>query len=233
MRRRSLTFIRSQRGKGYDDAFMAEMTNAYAEQTRWTRMRLRNVQELVDPGPGDRVLDVGCATGAMCDFLASFGCEVVGLDPSEIGIAEARRLHPELEFVLADAVDMPFEDGSFDKALLADVTEHMEPEPLRGAFAECFRVLGPGGTLSIHTPNPRHLVERLKARGLLVSPNETHTGLRVGEELGDELRRAGFEVELDLRRPGFVPVLRELEAIGSRFTELLGYRICIRARKPR
>ena len=134
--------------------------------------------------------------------------------------------------MVADGVDMPFEEGSFDKALLADVTEHLELEPLRRTFAGCFRVLRPGGTLSIHTPNPRHFVERLKARGLLVEPNETHVGLRLGEELCDELRRAGFGIELDLRRPGFVPVLREIEAAGSRFTELLGYRICIRARKP-
>ncbi len=211
---------------------MHAMSAAYAKQTRWMKMRMRNVLELVDPQPGERVLDLGCATGSMTAFLASCGCEAVGLDGSELGIAEARRLHPELRFELGDVAELPFPDESFDKALAADLTEHLELETLRAMFADCRRVLVPGGTLSIHSPNPLHLIERMKERGFLIAQNETHIGLLPSARLADELRRAHFEVELTVARRSHFPVFRTIELVGARFSELFRYRICIRARKP-
>jgi len=112
----------------------------------------------------------------------------------------------------------------------ADVTEHLDDETLRGMLAECARVLVPRGTLSIHTPNPKHLIERLKARNLVLAQNPTHIGLRTSRELRAELERAGFTIELDLRRPSFYPGLRTLERLAAGRVELLGYRICIRSR---
>jgi SAM-dependent methyltransferase len=225
--------IRTGAGEGYDQEFMQAMASAYAEETRWTRMRLKNVLELVDPHPGERVLDLGCATGSMADFLARSGCEAVGVDASELGVAEARRLHPELRFERADVARLPFEDGYFDKALAADLTEHLELETLRGMFRECLRVLRPGGTLSIHSPNPKHLIERMKKHNFLLEANETHIGLLPSKALARELRAAGFEIELELARRSFIPVFRTIELIGAPFSELFRYRICIRARKPR
>ncbi len=226
-----IAWIRTGAASGYDEAFMEAMASEYERQTPWTRMRLENVRLLVDPQPGDRVLDVGSAAGAIAHFLSSFGCEVVGVDLSKAGVARARERYPELRFEVADAAALPFEDGSFDKAVAADVTEHLDDAALRGMLAEARRVLVPGGTLSIHTPNPKHLIERLKARNLILEQNPTHIGLRTSAELRRELERAGFAVELDLRRPGFFPLLRTLErGLGARL-ELLGYRICLRARR--
>lgn len=224
--------IRTQSGEGYDEEFMQAMSAAYSRQTRWMKMRMRNVVELVEPRPGERVLDLGCATGSMTAFLASCGCEAVGVDSSKLGVSEARRLHPELRFEVGDVSRLPFEDGSFDKALAADLTEHLELITLRAMFAECRRVLRPGGTLSIHSPNPLHLIERMKAKNFLIAQNETHIGLLPSARLADELRAAGFAIELELARRSHFPVLRTIELAGGRFTELLRYRICIRARKP-
>ena len=225
-----LPLIRTHAGEGYDEEFMQAMASAYAEETRWTKMRLRNVLELVDPQPGERVLDLGCAAGSMTDFLARSGCDAVGVDASELGVSEARRLHPKLRFEVGDVSRLPFEDCYFDKALAADLTEHLELETLRGMFRECRRVLVPGGTLSIHTPNPKHLIERMKSRNFLVGANETHIGLLSSRTLADELRAAGFAIELELARRSFIPVFRTVELIGAPFSELFRYRICIRAR---
>ncbi|HVS84581.1 MAG TPA: methyltransferase domain-containing protein [Gaiellaceae bacterium] len=225
-----LAWIRTGAADDYDDAFQEAMASEYERQTAWTRMRLENVRLLVDPRPGDRILDVGSAAGAVTHFLSTFGCEVVGVDASEAGVARARERFPGLRFEAADAAALPFADGSFDKAVAADVTEHLDDATLRAALAELHRVLVPGGTLSIHTPNPLHLVERLKARNLILEQNPTHIGLRTGPELRRELETAGFAVELDLRRPGFYPGLRLLERAAGARVELLGYRICLRAR---
>jgi SAM-dependent methyltransferase len=219
-------------GSEYDREFMEAHAHLYEERTPWTRMRLANVQELVDPRPGDRVLDLGCAAGSMAHFLSTFGCEVVGTDFAPAAIATARDLYPGIEFVEGDSADLPFADESFDKVLAADLTEHLDDPTLEGTFRECFRILRPRGTLSIHTPNPRHLIERLKGRNLLLEQNPTHIGLRTRADLEGALRAAGFTIELSLWRRSFFPILRTIERIGGRATELLRYRICIRARKP-
>jgi ubiquinone/menaquinone biosynthesis C-methylase UbiE len=225
--------IRTGAAEDYDEAFMDAMASEYERGTAWTRMRLENVRLLVDPQPGDRVLDLGTASGAIAHHLSTLGCETVGVDLSETGIRRARDRFPGLRFEVADVSALPFADGSFDKAVAADVTEHLGDGTLRAALAECRRVLVPGGTLSIHTPNPRHLIERLKARNLVLAQNPTHIGLRTGPELRRELEHAGFSVELDVRRPGFFPALRTLERLAGSRVELLGYRICLRARTPR
>ena len=221
-----LAWIRTGAGEEYDDEFMEAMASEYERQTPWTRMRLENVRLLVDPRPGDRVLDIGSAAGAVTHFLSTFGCDAAGVDLSEGGVARARERYPGLRFEVADAAELPFEDGSFDKAVAADVTEHMDDATLRRMLAEARRVLRSGGTLSTHTPNPRHPIERLKSRNLILQQNPTHIGLRTRGDLRRELERAGFTIELDLKRPSFFPVLRSVDRVFR-----LGYRICLRARR--
>jgi ubiquinone/menaquinone biosynthesis C-methylase UbiE len=229
---RRFTFVRSSHSDTYDEEFMTATADAYEHGTRHSRMRLANVQELVDPKPGDRVLDLGCATGAMAHFLSTLGARTVGADSSAIGIKKARMLFPEIRFEIADAAHLPFEDRSFDKVLAADLTEHLDQPTLEGMFSECYRILVPGGTLSIHTPNPRHIIERLKAKEVLVSQNPTHIGLRTREQLETPLQAAGFELEVSNWRRSFIPAFRQFELVAGRFSELFRYRICIRARKP-
>jgi len=225
-----LAWIKTGAADDYDDTFQDAMASEYERQTPWTRMRLESIRLLVDPHPGERVLDIGSAAGAVTHFLSTLGCEATGVDASEAGVARARERHPGLRFEVADAAALPFPDASFDKAVAADVTEHLDDATLRAMLAEAHRVLVPGGTLSIHTPNPKHLIERLKARNLILEQNPTHIGLRTGVALRHELEAAGFAVELDLRRPGFYPGLRALERLAGARVELLGYRICLRAR---
>ena len=215
--------IKTGASEDYDDTFMDAMASEYERRTPWTVMRLENVRLLVDPHPGDRVLDIGSAAGAIVHYLSTFGCDVVGVDLSELGVQKARERYPELRFEVGDAAKLPFDDGTFDKVVAADVTEHLDDATLRGMFAEAHRVLVPGGTLSIHTPNPRHLIEQLKKRNLLLAQNPTHIGLRTSKELKRELARAGFTVELELKRPSFYPVLRTVDRLGPT------YRICLRS----
>ncbi|HKU59200.1 MAG TPA: methyltransferase domain-containing protein [Gaiellaceae bacterium] len=219
-----LGFIKTGASAEYDDEFMEAMASEYERMTPWTRMRLENVRLLVDPQPGDRVLDIGSAAGAIVHYLSTFGCEPVGVDLSELGVQKARERFPGLRFEVGDAARLPFEDASFDKVVAADVTEHLDDATLRGMFSESRRVLVPGGTLSIHTPNPKHVIERLKSHDFLLAQNPTHIGLRTSRELRDKLERAGFTVELDLKRPSFYPGLRTLERATG-----FGYRICIRS----
>jgi ubiquinone/menaquinone biosynthesis C-methylase UbiE len=66
--------------------------------------------------PGDRVLDVGCGTGALTIALAERGSTAAGIDASEVYLASARRhrSHPNITYDLGDVRVMPYADGSFD-----------------------------------------------------------------------------------------------------------------------
>jgi cyclopropane fatty-acyl-phospholipid synthase-like methyltransferase len=216
----------------YDTSFVKAHADLYERKTRWTKMRLANVQELIDPQPGDKVLDLGCAAGSMAHFLSTFGCEAVGADYAPAAIELARELYPDMRFEQADCSDLPFDENSFDKIVAADLTEHLDQPTLDGMFSESFRVLRPGGTLSIHTPNPRHLIERLKAKEFLLAQNPTHIGLRTREELEKQLRHSGFEIEWSDWRRSHIPVFRTFEVVGGQVAELFRYRICICAKKP-
>jgi hypothetical protein len=97
-------------------------------------------------------------------------------------------------------------------------------------LAEARRVLVPGGTLSIYTPNPKHVIERLKERELLLAQNPTHIGLRTAPELVQALESAGFAVDRDEWRASHFPVLRTVERSLGAGTDFFRYRLCLRAR---
>lgn len=76
---------------------------------RWRKMTARAVVR-----PGDRVLDACCGTGDLALAVAKAGGRVTGVDFSEEMLARARRKAPQLDWVHADAMALPFEDGTFD-----------------------------------------------------------------------------------------------------------------------
>ncbi len=69
--------------------------------------------ELLEPKPGERILDLGCGPGQLTKKIAESGADVTGLDASTEMIGQARQNYPELRFVLQDATRMEF-DGEFD-----------------------------------------------------------------------------------------------------------------------
>jgi SAM-dependent methyltransferase len=214
----------------YDEAFMEAMASAYLERTPWTELRLSALTRLVEPNPGDRILDLGCAAGALTHFFSQSGATVTGVDSEPRAIAKARSLFPDLEFVEADVANLPFADRSFDKAVAGDLVEHLDGEAFTKMLHEARRVLVGGGTLSIYTPNPRHPIERLKARNLILAQNPTHIGLRTAGEVRRLLEGNGFTIERMDWTPSFFRGLRHVErTLGPRF-EAFRYRLCIRAR---
>src|SRR5882724_10379865 len=69
--------------------------------------------DLLDPKPGERILDVGSGTGHLTSQIAERGADAVGLDASVSMVAQARQNFPKLKFQLADMrnfdVDSPFD----------------------------------------------------------------------------------------------------------------------------
>ncbi len=93
---------------------------------------LREHEALLD---GDRVLDLGCGTGAMCTSLASKGFSVTGVDASArmIDVAKKKKGEVKVDFQVADATGaLPYEDDSFDLVIASHVAHGMSrPERIR------------------------------------------------------------------------------------------------------
>ena len=213
----------------YDERFMDTMASEYLERTPWTELRLEAVRELLDPQPGDRIVDLGCAAGAITHYLSTFGAEPVGVDLEPLAIARARELFQGLRFEVADATRLPFEDASFDKAVAADFVEHIEDDTFVAMCDELRRVLVQGGLFAIYAPNPRHLIERMKERDFVLAQNPTHIGLRDADHLRRVLEQGGFRVVRSEWRPSFFRGLRSVEKVAGPRLELFRYRVCVLA----
>jgi trans-aconitate methyltransferase len=77
---------------------------------------------LLDPHPGETILDLGCGTGHLTKTIAGSGARVVGLDSSPDMINVARATYPDLEFLLADAANFSL-PATFD-AVFSNATLH-------------------------------------------------------------------------------------------------------------
>jgi SAM-dependent methyltransferase len=102
-----------------------------------------------------RVLDVGCGIGGPARHLAAkHGCRVTGLDLTEefcrvaSMLAARTGLSERVEFRQGDALDMPFEDASFDVVWTQHASMNIADKD--GLLAEMHRVLEPGGRLALY-----------------------------------------------------------------------------------
>lgn len=105
--------------------------------------------------PSDRALDVGCGPGRSLAPLAARTPRgrVVGVDPSHLMVQIARRRNGDLlasglgDVLIANAEQLPFGDGEFDKVLCVHVIYFWAD--LGAAFREIARVVQPGGRLAL------------------------------------------------------------------------------------
>jgi SAM-dependent methyltransferase len=99
----------------------------------------------------ERALDVGCGEGRFCRLLRARGIPVVGIDPTERLLEEARKRDPAGDYRRARAEDLPFPDRSFD--LVVSYVTLVDIADFRAAIREMARVSRPGGTLLIANLN--------------------------------------------------------------------------------
>ena len=103
--------------------------------------------DLLELGPGDRFLDIGCGLGAALEYGQKAGAETAGIDPSPTMVERARKRVPTAEVELGSAEEIPFPDDRFT-AVMAVATFHHWADRDRG-LAEVLRILAPGGRLLV------------------------------------------------------------------------------------
>ena len=155
------------------------------------------------PNGEESVLDIACGTGVVARLLQQRGHvgRLVGIDLNAAMLAVARRKSTSIEWVEGSALDLPFEAGRFD-VVLCQLGLQFFPDRHR-ALREMARVLKPDGRagLSVYgaierTPAAHTFVQALdKILGTESSRTKRAEHLSCGaNEVGDWVRRAGFEV---------------------------------------
>jgi demethylmenaquinone methyltransferase/2-methoxy-6-polyprenyl-1,4-benzoquinol methylase len=119
---------------------------------RWRRLAVRAVV-----WPGDRVLDACCGTGDLAIEAERRGGRVVGLDFSERMLERARPKSGTIEWVQGDALDLPFDDATFDAATVGFGVRNLRDLEL--GLKELARVVRPGGHVAV--------LEITRPRGIL------------------------------------------------------------------
>jgi SAM-dependent methyltransferase len=156
--------------------------------------------DLLDPLPGERILDVGCGEGTLTKKIAERGATVLGIDNSPEMIAAARA--NGLDAVLMDASDMPF-SCEFDAAF-SNATLHWVLEKEQAARA-IFRALKPGGRFAGEMGGEGNLAklrkeldDELIIRGY-VPPSESSNWYPSVDDFVEVYENAGFTDDIDVR----------------------------------
>jgi demethylmenaquinone methyltransferase/2-methoxy-6-polyprenyl-1,4-benzoquinol methylase len=131
----------------FDDVAHAyDKTNdllSFGQAKRWRK----KVLEKVDPQSGEKILDIAAGTGTSSMALKLPGVEVVAADFSKGMLAEGKKRYPELKFVFADAMKLPFKNNEFDVVTMSFGLRNVQDRDK--ALGEFLRVLKPGGRLVI------------------------------------------------------------------------------------
>ncbi len=139
-----------------------------------------------------RTLDLGCGAGWVSRALASQGYEVAGVDTSGSLIANASRLRSEKsQFAVADCMNLPFGNGSFDLIIGIAILHHLDSK--RG-MDECHRVLSAGGSLLLMEPNKYNPLAALARKFMPVDTQTPDEAPFAPGNLKAQMRQRGWHI---------------------------------------
>jgi ubiquinone/menaquinone biosynthesis C-methylase UbiE len=124
-----------RRAPEYDDWWLGEGLYAPVPE-RWADERDHLLETLEGLEP-KRTLDVGCGTGFVTLHLPG---EIVGVDQSDAMLEVAANRVKTAEFVVGDALALPFEDGSFERVFTSHCYGHQEESARLEFLAEARRI---------------------------------------------------------------------------------------------
>ena len=124
------------RAREYDDWVFGTGLYADRDRPRWHEER-EEMQAAVAAMEPARTLDVACGTGWLTRHLRG---EIVGLDASPSMLEVAAERIPDAEFVVGDALELPFEEGSFERLVTGHFYGHLEETERVRFLAEARRV---------------------------------------------------------------------------------------------
>jgi len=175
----------------------------------------QRLAELAEASPGVRLLDLATGAGAVARAAAGGGASVVGVDLSPAMLALARELSPAIDFSVADAHSLPFDDAAFDVVTCGLTVSHFEDR--QRALGEVLRVLRAGGWLVASTWG--HGGGQTPAFRTVLDTFRRYRAAEKGYALDEETWLAAESGETVLREAGFERVSSETHVFTGRFAD--------------
>ena len=159
-----------------------------AVENYWFRRHEVAYLHCVDVCAGRDVLEAGCGEGYGADLIAATARSVTAVDYDAATVAHVRARYPRVGVLAANLAALPMPDSALDVVVNFQVIEHLWDQPQ--FITECLRVLRPGGSLLISTPNRITFTP-----GSDTPVNPFHTRELNAAELRELLIDGGFDVQ--------------------------------------
>jgi SAM-dependent methyltransferase len=131
-----------------DHDFHERMHVTEAPPVLSARVKADMMRRMLNPRPGDLVLDLGCGAGKLAVYAGRDGSPIAGLDAAPFFLPAAAMA---VDLVLGDLRRLPFRKGAYARAYSLDVLEHLDVAGLGDLLVEARRVIGPAGRLFVYT----------------------------------------------------------------------------------
>ena len=99
--------------------------------------------------PNSKVLDLGCGTGHLSQYIKDLGFEVIGLDPSLKMLEFAKKNFSDISFIEGISAKLPFEDNLFDYVVSIEVLRYLNSKDVVKTYKEILRVTKPTGFFNV------------------------------------------------------------------------------------
>ena len=135
-------------------------------QLFWGSVDQKHINSFIPFIKGNKILDLGSGMGSTSEQIRQKGnFEVVGIDYEEKEVELAKKLYPNINFLSANAENLPFDDESFDTIVLKDSLHHFyEEADFKKVSSEMLRVLKPGGRIIFFDPNVNFIIKFLRTK---------------------------------------------------------------------
>lgn len=208
-----------------------QIDHYFEPKDKFWQDRIKRVLFYTNPQRGEKILDVGCGVGTFAFHVAKRGADAIGIDYSRESINMAKKIRAryklagKVNYIVGNAMKMPFASNSFDKIVCADLIEHVDIKETKKIIKEIVRVLKNGGLLVVYTPNRNPQVlnviyQKIKRILMFKNPggynlltrNATHIGLKTPAKLKQILKDSGLNCTLvlfarDLRLPFYLSIM--------------------------
>lgn len=173
-----------------------ELSNWFAGMFRYI-----NTKYPIKSGNGKKLIEYGCATGAVSVMLRDFGWNVTATDISSYAIKRAQKNYKDIKFLVQD-MERPVRNAKFDLAIAFDVIEHL-PHPEIG-IKNVYNALEKGGSVIFSTPNDYPHVYN----------DPTHVSVKTPKEWLRIFKKAGFN-KIFIKQIALIPYLYRWHSIFS------------------